>query len=207
MQINIVNHDQGCCWAFSAVGAMEGINQIKNGKLISLSEQELVDCDVHGNDQGCEGGIMQAAFTFIQNNGGLNTEAGYPYKEADGKCNARNAATSAAAIRGYEDVPANDEEALQKAVSQQPVSVALDANSPDFRHYSGGVYAGGCGLNLDHAMTAVGYGTTDDGTKYWVMKNSWGRNWGEDGYIRMARDVDAEEGMCGIAMESSYPVL
>lgn len=97
----------GCCWAFSAVAAMEGITQLKTGKLVSLSEQELVDCDTSGQDQGCEGGLMDDAFDFILNNKGLTTESNYPYKGVDGTCNSNEESNHAAAITGQEDVPAN----------------------------------------------------------------------------------------------------
>ncbi|KAE8659673.1 Vignain [Hibiscus syriacus] len=160
----------GCCWAFSAVAAMEGITKLKTSTLISLSEQELVDCDVNGEDQGCN-----------------------------------ESANSVAKITGYEDVPSNSESALLKAVANQPVSVAIDAGGADFQHYKSGVFTGECTTFLDHGVTAVGYGQDDDGTKYWLVKNSWGTSWGEDGYIRMERDIDAKEGICGIAMEASYP--
>ncbi|KAG8501670.1 hypothetical protein CXB51_004772 [Gossypium anomalum] len=174
----------GCCWAFSAVAAMEG---------------ELVDCDTKGEDQGCEGGLMDDAFQFIEKNKGLTTESIYPYKGVDGSCNTNEEANHAAKINGFEDVPANSEDALQKAVANQPVSVAIDA---------GGSTSSStrvvCGTDLDHGVTAVGYGE-DGGTKYWLVKNSWGSSWGEEGYIRMQRDVDAKEGLCGIAMQASYP--
>ncbi|KAL5710752.1 Senescence-specific cysteine protease sag39 [Ranunculus cassubicifolius] len=116
----------GSCWAFSAVGGMEGITQITTGKLVSLSEQELVDCDVNGEDQGCEGGLMDDAFDFIQQNHGLAAEGTYPYKAIDGTCNKKKEASHAAQINGHEDVPANDEKALMKAVANQPISVAID---------------------------------------------------------------------------------
>ncbi|KAK4268179.1 hypothetical protein QN277_024867 [Acacia crassicarpa] len=193
----------GCCWAFSAVAATEGITKLSTGKLISLSEQELVDCDT-GVDQGCEGGLMDDAFTFIIKNNGINSEAHYPYKGVDGTCNVNEEGNHVASIKGYEDVPVNSEQALQKAVVNQPVSVAIDASGSDFQFYKSGIFTGSCGTELDHGVTAVGYGVSDN-TEYWLVKNSWGTEWGEEGYIRMQRNVDAQEGLCGIAMQASYP--
>nr|DAD25470.1 TPA_asm: hypothetical protein HUJ06_026934 [Nelumbo nucifera] len=186
----------GCCWAFSAVAAIEGIIQIKKGQRISLSEQQLVDCNTENN--GCNG--------YIQQTGGINSEENYPYRGVQGMCDTEKSASHAASISGYVDVPSNDENALLKAVAMQPVSVAIDASSNDFLFYSTGVFTGECGTDLNHAVTVVGYGTSEEGMKYWLLKNSWGTQWGDKGYMRIQRDVAASNGgLCGIAMKASYP--
>ncbi|KAK8943181.1 Xylem cysteine proteinase 1 [Platanthera zijinensis] len=197
----------GACWAFSAVAAIESINQIKSGKLVSLSEQELIDCDISGEDQGCEGGLMDTAFKFIVDNHGINSEANYPFAGEDSSCNSKKASVSAVKISGFEDVPANNEAALLKAVTGQPVSVAIDGGDPNFQSYAGGTFTGPCDTQLDHAVTAIGYGTDADGTKYWLVKNSWGTRWGNNGYIKMERDISSPEGLCGLAKQPSYPTI
>ncbi|XP_066370841.1 cysteine proteinase COT44-like [Miscanthus floridulus] len=194
----------GGCWAFSAVAAIEGINAIVTGNLVSLSEQEIIDCDTQ--DSGCNGGQMENAFQFVINNGGIDTEADYPFIATDGTCDVnKENDEKVATIDGFVEVPSNSETALQEAVAIQPVSVAIDASGRAFQHYSSGIFNGPCGTNLDHGVTVVGYGS-ENGRDYWIVKNSWNTDWGEAGYIRMRRNVPWPTGKCGIAMDASYPV-
>ncbi|XVF25663.1 hypothetical protein REPUB_Repub13aG0232900 [Reevesia pubescens] len=197
----------GCCWAFSSVAAMEGITQIKTGKLISMSEQQLLDCSTNGGNRGCNGGWMTNAYEYIMENQGLTTEQNYPYEGMQGICAIEKATALVANISNYEEVPTNNEEAILKAVTNQPVSVAIDGEGRDFKFYSGGVFSGYCGNSLTHAVTIIGYGTSEEGIKYWLIKNSWGQSWGENGYMRIQRDVNTPQGLCGLAMKASYPTV
>ncbi|KAK6159273.1 hypothetical protein DH2020_006587 [Rehmannia glutinosa] len=195
----------GSCWAFSTVAAVEGVNKIATGEMVVLSEQELVDCDKTYN-QGCNGGLMDYGFQFIIDNGGLDTEDDYPYRARDGTCDNYRKNAHVVSIDSYEDVPENDEQALMKAVANQPVSVAIEAGGRAFQLYQSGVFTGLCGTDLDHGVVAVGYGT-EKGKDYWIVRNSWGSSWGENGYIRLERNVaNITTGKCGIAVEASYPV-
>jgi len=187
----------GSCWAFSTTGSMEGVVQIKTGQLVSLSEQELVDCAGSSGNQGCNGGLMDDAFNWIIQNGGLDSEADYPYHARDGTCLGR---PSVASISGYQDVQQGSEPALGNVLQNQPVSIAIEADQSSFQFYKSGVFTGPCGAQLDHGVLLVGSGT-DGGQDYWRVKNSWGVGWGDQGYIRMIRNRN----MCGLANMASYP--
>ncbi|KAG8062959.1 hypothetical protein GUJ93_ZPchr0003g18477 [Zizania palustris] len=192
------------CWAFVTVATIESLTMIKTGNLVSLSEQQLVDCD--GYDGGCNLGSYGRAYRWVIENGGLTTEADYPYTARRGPCNRAKSARHAAKITGFGKVPPRSEAALQAAVARQPVAVAIEVGR-GMQFYSGGVYSGPCGTRLAHAVTVVGYGVdAASGAKYWIIKNSWGQSWGERGYIRMRRDVGGP-GMCGITLDIAYPTL
>jgi len=201
----------GSCWAFSATGAMEGRYKVKSGTLYSFSEQELVDCDTRkngGGDLGCNGGLMDTAFDWATQNGGLCLESAYPYTSGttktagtctDSKC------TKYAKPSGHVDVTKNSDSALSAAIDAGVVSVAIEADQASFQLYKSGVFTGTCGTNLDHGVLAVGYGT-DGSLQYYKVKNSWGSSWGESGYIRIQKGKSQTGGQCGILMgPPSYP--
>ncbi|KAF0290773.1 Digestive cysteine proteinase 2 [Amphibalanus amphitrite] len=188
----------GSCWSFSATGSLEGAWVIAGNSLTSLSEQQIMDCSWAYGNQGCNGGWMDQAFDYIKANGGVQTEASYPYTAADGTCQATP--PYAATVSGYTDIAGGDEDALADAVANVgPVAVAIDASHISFQFYSGGIYNESRCFHylLDHGVLAVGYG---DG--YWLVKNSWGTSWGDSGYIKMTRDGSNQ---CGIATQASYP--
>jgi len=189
----------GSCWAFSTTGSLEGAWEIATGSLVSLSEQQLVDCDKV--DAGCNGGLMDNGFTFEE---GANacTEASYPYKATGGTCKQSSCTTGIpqGGVTGYKDL--SGEANLASAVQQQPVSVAIEADQSSFQLYSSGILSGNCGTQLDHGVLVVGYGT-EGSQAYWKVKNSWGASWGEAGYVR----IEKGSNKCGIANQPSYPVV
>jgi len=187
----------GSCWAFSTTGSVEGVWQISTGNLVSLSEQELVDCAGSAGNQGCNGGLMDDAFNWIIQNGGLDSEADYPYHAQDGAC---RGAPKVASISGFKDVAQGDENALGTLLQSQPISIAIEADQSSFQFYHSGVFTGPCGTSLDHGVLLVGTGT-DGGQSYWRVKNSWGASWGDQGYIRMIQGKN----MCGLSLMASYP--
>merc|ERR1719267_540910 len=194
----------GSCWAFSTTGSLEGEFFLKNGNLQSFSEQQLVSCDDNG-DQGCNGGLMDNAFGWIKENGGLCSESSYPYTAQTGTCKSGCTNVPNSAPSTHTDV-AKNEQALMTAVAQQPASIAIEADQSGFQFYSGGVFTGNCGTNLDHGVLAVGYGT-ESGSDYWKVKNSWGATWGDQGYIMLQRGKSQNGGQCGILLSASYPTL
>jgi C1A family cysteine protease len=204
----VKNQEQcGSCWAFSTTGSVEGAWFLKNGTLVSLSEQQLVDCSTAEGNEGCNGGLMDYGFEYIIKNKGITTEAAYPYTATGpNKCVAAGKPV-AATLSGYKDVPVNSETALMTAIALTPVSVAVEADQSVFQFYTGGVMDSACGTALDHGVLAVGYGT-EGGKDYYLVKNSWGGDWGVKGYIMLARGAKFNPaGQCGIQMAASYPVV
>ena len=194
----------GSCWTFSATGAIEGAWAIAKGQLVDLTEQQLVDCatGISYGSHGCSGGQMEGAFKYVIEHGQCSLDS-YPYTAKDGTC---KTCSSVAHISSCSDVKPNDQISLKAAVAQQPVAIAIEADTRYFQSYSSGVLtSSSCGTSLDHGVLIVGYGE-DSGQKYWLVKNSWGTSWGENGYVKIARSESTNDaGICGIAIDPSFP--
>ncbi|XP_071825259.1 cathepsin L-like peptidase [Apostichopus japonicus] len=192
--------DQGQCgasWAFSATGSIEGQHARSVGTLTALSEQNLIDCVPSSGD---------AAFEYVKENGGIDTEESYPYEGQQGPCRF-DPKHVGAKVTGYVDIPTGDEHALAIACATTgPIAVVIDASHGSFQLYESGVYdERSCSsTEVDHALLVVGYGTDPEGGDYWIVKNSWGLSWGQQGYIWMSRNKDNQ---CGIATAASYPTV
>ncbi|XP_065276123.1 cathepsin K-like [Emys orbicularis] len=195
----------GSCWAFSAVGALEGQLKKKTGRLVSLSPQNLVDCSWKYGNHGCNGGFMTNAFRYVINNRGIDSETSYPYEGRDKNCRYKTSGRAATCV-SYKKIPKGSETYLERTVaSVGPISVGIDASSRSFQQYHSGVYYDSqCrSSHINHAVLVVGY-CVDRGVPYWLVKNSWGTRWGDQGYIRMAKN---RGNLCGIASLASYPLM
>jgi hypothetical protein len=190
----------GSCWSFSTTGSVEGAWAIAGNKLIPLSEQQLMDCSTAEGDHSCQGGLMDFAFEYIEKNGGIDTESDYPYKMRNEACETAKEKNIAAMIKSHTDVPKGEASQLAAAIAKGPVSIAIEADQSGFQHYSGGVFDGTCGTRLDHGVLAVGYNADA-----WIVKNSWGASWGDQGYIQLSRTAGGGN-QCGILNSASYPI-
>ncbi|XP_063625219.1 procathepsin L-like [Cydia splendana] len=196
-------------WAFSATGALEAQYFLRTGRLVSLSEQHLLDCSYFYGNNNCDGGEVDWAFAFVASHGGIATDEHYPYNGIEGQCGSgRSFRYSNVTVNGFVQVPSDDETELQKWVARYgPASVVVHSQLYSFENYQGGVYYDkGCAkydLELNHAMLVVGYGTQQPGGDYWLIKNSWGTDWGIDGYMKLARNRGNH---CGVASRVTYPL-
>lgn len=201
--------NQGMCaadWAYAAAGAIEGLQWVRNSTMQQLSVQQLIDCSHAYGNEGCLSGTLENAYRYVIASGGLESLRNYPLRLFAGFC-LSNSNKFTAAMQNYTYVFPYNELQLKAAVSHQPVAALVEADQPAFMYYHSGVITYGCGARVNHAVLVVGYGE-EEGVPYWLVKNSWGENWGEFGFVKIYRE-DANNnkpGMCGIAVSPSYPV-
>ena len=190
----------GSCWSFSTTGAVEGLVSINTGKLISLSEQDLVDCSTSYDNHGCNGGLMTQAFEFIIAKKGLCSESNYSYTGQDGTCK-KCFNVEGTNINDCKQISSGDHNSIVAALSKQPISVGIQANTFQFQHYTSGIFNSTECFNgeIDHGVLLVAYDNDS-----LTIKNSWGDMWGESGYIRIARTLN-EDGVCGVYQSASFP--
>ncbi|XP_030250779.1 cathepsin K-like [Sparus aurata] len=196
----------GSCWAFSAVGALEGQLFKKTGKLVELSPQNLVDCSFKYGNLGCKYGWVHKAFQYVIDNRGIESDASYPYTGQVSKCG-YDSRYRAANCSQYYFLPQGDERALKQALATiGPISVSVDSSPNGFQFYKKVFYYDpNCNKDdINHTVLAVGYGVSVKGKKYWIIKNSWSENWGRQGYILVASNGG---NLCGIANLASYPIM
>ncbi|KAM8708761.1 hypothetical protein ACLKA7_015690 [Drosophila subpalustris] len=190
----------GSCWAFAAVATLEGQHFLRGGHLVELSEQNLLDCST--SDHGCNGGLASRALSYIRRNHGIDTARSYPYKARQQHCHFKKSYIGAR-VRSVAYVRRGSESALAAAVAAKgPIAVSIDASH--LHHYKRGVLRKTCRKRSNHAVTVVGYGRDSRDGDYWLVKNSWGRRFGEHGYVRMARNY---HNMCHIASRPLYPIV
>jgi cathepsin L len=195
----------GSCWAFSTTGSLEGAWFLKSGKLVSMSEQQLVDCSSSFGNQGCNGGLMDQAFQYVEQKG-ICTEDSYPYTASGGQCEDSQCTPvfKGGVLKSYQDVSQGDAASLVKLMQKKPVSVAVDATSWQF--YSGGVMTQCSFSQLDHGVLAVGVGGDSSNDQYFIVKNSWGEGWGTNGFIFL-QYTDDDSAQCGIDQAASAPTF
>uniref|UniRef100_A0A8C2N3V3 Cathepsin J n=1 Tax=Cricetulus griseus TaxID=10029 RepID=A0A8C2N3V3_CRIGR len=196
----------GSCWAFAAIGAIEGQMFWRTGNLTTLSVQNLLDCSKPQGNNGCVRGDAYSAYQYVLHNGGLEAEETYPYEAKDGPCR-YNPNNSRAYITEVVSLPAHEDYLLVAVSMIGPVAAAIDASHDSFRFYRGGIYhEPNCSSYLtNHAVLVVGYGfegNETDGNNYWLIKNSWGEEWGMKGYMKIAKD---QNNHCAIASYASFP--